>query len=272
MPLPQPVRFSVSRSHGGPQPLDAAARFVVTLGKRLGAPVELKIAADYDALTEGLLRGQVHMAWMPPLAHARATQKGAVLAAVVERAGALTYRSALLVRTDSVHTSTSGLHGVRVAWTDPGSAAGYLYARLHLLHAGIDPKRDFASEKFYGSYQACCGAVAYGEADLCACYVREDAAADRALALVDVEKMLPSAREKLRVLDVTDSIPPDGVVLSDRLAPDAQAALRDALLDLHGDAEGAAALKWLMQADRLRGVSSDVLKIIARLRAHVHVS
>jgi phosphonate transport system substrate-binding protein len=271
MQVPQPLRFSVSRSHGGTHPLDAARKFAELLGERLHSRVELKIAADYDDLTDSLLKGKVHIAWMPPLAHARATQKGALLAAVVERGGALTYRSALMVRSDSVHTSTNGLRGVRAAWTDPASASGYLYARLHLLHAGVDPRRDLASERFFGSSKAACAAVADGEADLCACYVGDGAYDDRALALADVERVLPGAREKLRVLDVTDRIPPDGVVLSDSLAPDAQAHLRDVLLDLHNQASGQAALKWLMQADRLRGVTSDVLKIIARLRAHVHV-
>jgi phosphonate transport system substrate-binding protein len=268
----QPLRFSVSRSHGGPHPLEGALQFAEVLSARLGAQVELKQASDYDQLGEWLVGGRAHLAWMPPLSHARATAKGAVLAAVAERGGALTYRSALVVRADSMHTALAGLRNLKVAWTDPSSASGYLFARLHLLAAGVDPRRDNLEENFYGSTRAACHAVIRGEADLAACYVRDAAAADHNLAQLDLERVLPGAATQLRVLDVTDRIPPDGVVLSQRLAPEVQAMVRDVLLDLHNQPSGRAALEGLMQAERLRGVTEDVRKVLARLRAHVHVS
>ncbi|MFI5289768.1 MAG: phosphate/phosphite/phosphonate ABC transporter substrate-binding protein [Polyangia bacterium] len=271
MPLPRPLRFGVSRSHGGAQPAAAAKRLVEVLATRLGVRVELRIAADYDALTESVLDGKIHLAWMPPLAHARATEKGATLAVVTERRGALTYRSALLVRKDSPAAAVAGLSGVRVAWTDPSSASGYLYARLHLIAAGIDPERDLVSESFRGSSSAALAAVIAGEADLCASYTSEAAAADPALALDDAERVCPGARAQLRVLDVTDSIPPDGVVLGPQLDPEAQARLRDLLLDLHEKPDGLAAISELMSGDRLRGVTEPVLRTIARLRALVSV-
>jgi phosphonate transport system substrate-binding protein len=205
---------------------------------------------------------------MPPLVHARATRGGAVLAAVSERSGAITYRSALLVRADSAYVELQGLRGVRAAWTDPSSGSGHLFPRLYLLHAGIDPRRDLASEKFYGSSRAALDAVASGEADLCACYVRRGSAAPD-VALIDVERTYPGARERFRVIGVTDPIPPDGVVLSARLDPAVQAQVRDVLLDLHNHAAGRSAIEALMQADRLRGVSSEVVRVLERLRAHV---
>jgi ABC-type phosphate/phosphonate transport system substrate-binding protein len=74
---------------------------------------------------------------------------------------------------------------------------------------------------------------------------------------------------QLRILDVTDPIPPDGMVLAPPLDGRLQAGLRDALLSLHDDAAGARALHALLQAERLMPVTGDVVKIIARLRAHV---
>jgi ABC-type phosphate/phosphonate transport system substrate-binding protein len=73
------------------------------------------------------------------------------------------------------------------------------------------------------------------------------------------------------VLEVTDSIPPDGVVLGPQLDPEAQARLRDLLLDLHEKPDGLAAISELMSGDRLRGVTEPVLRTIARLRALVSV-
>jgi phosphonate transport system substrate-binding protein len=272
MGLPHSIRFGVSRSHGGRQPgggTAAAAEFAAVLGSRAGAHVDLVVASDYDELTNNLLDGKVHVAWMPPLAHARASQRGAMVAAVVERGGAITYRSALLVRTDSVYVGLGGLRGVRAAWTDPSSAGGHLFPRLHLQHAGIDPRRDLVSEKFYGSPFEAIQAVVDGKADVCACYVRNESS-DPLRALIDVERVYPGASDSLRVVGVTDPIPPDGLVLSGRLDPAVQALLRDVLLDLHNHDDGREALAQLMQADRLRGVTNDVLRILARLRAHVH--
>jgi len=59
------------------------------------------------------------------------------------------------------------------------------------------------------------------------------------------------------------------MVLAPPLDGRMQALLRDALLSLHADARGAAALQALLQAERLAPVTGDVVKIIARLRAHV---
>lgn len=267
--LPRPLRFGISRSHGGADPLASGRLLVAALGAQLGVRVELRVAADYDDLTEQLINGAIHVAWMAPLAHAHAAGRGAMLAVVSERGGALTYRSALLVRRDSPFIGVGGLRGVRAAWTDPASASGHLWARLHLLVAGVDPKRDFAEEKFWGSSAAALGAVVSGEADLCACYTRQDAASEHDLALADAERLCAGAGERLRVLDVTDEIPPDGVVLAPQLDPEDQARLRDLLLDLHTLPGGPEALKSLMQADRLRGVTAEVEKIVQRLRAHV---
>lgn len=268
MALPHPIRFGVSKSHGGPRPEEAVSTFCAVVGTHAKGVIEPVVTADYDELTTKVIDGSIQFAWMSAIAHTRATKRGAVLTAVTERQGSITYRSALVVRVDSVYVGLAGLRGVRVAWTDPSSAGGHVFPRLHVQHAGIDPRRDFASEKFYGSTRAALDAVAEGKADLCACYVRSSSA-DPDVALNDVERVIPGASDALRVIGVTDQIPPDGIVSSARLDPLAGAQLRDVLLDLHNHPAGRSALEQLMQADRLRGVSNDVLRIIARLRPHV---
>lgn len=270
MPLPVPLRFGVTQAYGSVAAVDAANAFIAATGARLGQALELVVAQSYDALVELVGQGSVQLAWMPPLAHARATAHGATLAGVVERHGALTFRAVVLVRQDSVHVTASGLRGVRLAWTDPASASGWLYPRLHLLAGGLDPARDIADERFHGSTFAACAAVAAGQADVCACYVRASAAGDPDLALADVERVFPGARTQFRVLDLTDLIPPDGLVLSG-LDAEAQAAVTAALLSLHEDDAGRAALAALLEADRIVPVTDEVRRLIARLRAHVHV-
>lgn len=268
------LSFGISRSHAG-QDLDAGARrFAAALAARLGRKVGATITRDYEQLLDGLLVGGISIAWMPPLVHVRAAEKGAPLACVSQRGGALTYRSALIVRGDSHRTTVRGLRGVRAAWADPFSASGYLFPQLHLLAAGLDPRYDFASESFHGSAARACRAVSDGEADLCAHYISDAAGAASSqhwkLGQLELRQALGDAvADQLRILDVTDPIPPDGMVLAPPLDGRLQATVRDALLRLHEDAQGKEALRGLLQAERLMPVTGDVVKIIARLRAHV---
>ena len=267
------LTFGVSRSHGGHDLETAARRFAEALAARLGRKITSTITPDYERLLEGVLVGGVSIAWMPPLLHVRAAAHGAPLACVSQRGGALSYRAALLVRADSHRTNVRGLRGVKAAWADPQSASGYLFPHLHLLAAGVDPRYDFASESFHGTAAAACRAVVDGEAELCAHYVSNAAGAVRdgnwSLAQLELRRSLGDLGDKLRVLDVTDPIPPDGMVLAPPLDGRAQAELRDALLSLHEELGGAAALSSLLMAERLVPVTDEVVKIIARLRTHV---
>lgn len=268
------LSFGISRSHAGAD-LDAAARrFAETLSARVGRKITVVVTADYEKLLDGVLIGGVSVAWMPPLMHVRAAARGAPLACVSERGGALAYRAALLVRADSNRTTVRGLRGIRAAWADPYSASGYLFPQLHLQAAGVDPRYDFEREAYHGTAAAAARAVADGDADLCAHYVSDAAGSARddhfKLAHLELRRALGDAvAGKLRVLDVTDPIPPDGMVLAPPLDGRIQAALRDALLSIHDEQRGHDALRALCQAERLAPVTGDVVKIIARLRAHV---
>jgi phosphonate transport system substrate-binding protein len=268
------LSFGISRSHAG-RSLDLGAQLLAdALGTRLGRRIAVTVTPDYERLLEGVLMGAVAIAWMPPLLHVRAGLKGAPLACVSQRNGALTYRSALVVRKDSERATIAQLHGARAAWADPSSASGCLFPQLHLTAAGIDPSYDLASERYYGSTAAACRAVVDGAADLSAHYIsdRAGAASDGGWPAAHLElrqALGDSVGGELRILDVTEPIPPDGMVLAPPLDGRLQATVRDALLSLHDDPAGARALDALAQADRLLPVTADVVKILARLRAHV---
>jgi phosphate/phosphite/phosphonate ABC transporter binding protein len=262
------LRFGLSRAHGGVQLLDGARQFTGVLGARLGQPLRVVRADDYDHLLEGVLVGGIDLSWLPPLVHLRAVDRGALLAAVCERRGVVVYRSALLVRHDSPFHSVGDLRGARAAWSDPSSASGYLFPRLHLRAAGLEPQQDLASESFLGSTAQACLAVAEGRADLCTCFVSDAAGSDREVARADVARGTPPGAEGLRVLDVTDPIPPDGLVLGPNLDGATQARVRDALLTLHEDEPGRRACARLFGADRLVPANDAVMRIVSQLRLH----
>jgi phosphonate transport system substrate-binding protein len=243
------IRFGVSRSHGGAQLVESTRRFTSLMASRLGRPVTSIVARDYDHLLEGVNMAGVDLAWMPPLLHARSD---GLLAAVVQRGGAVTYRAALLVRSDSAWRGVTDLKTARAAWSDRASASGYLFPRLHLLSAGVEPAR----EALHGSAAAAMAAVLDGKADVCSCFVHGD----------DVFSNFPQAAGRLRVLDITDEIPPDGLVLSPDIEGSLQARLRDLLLHLHEDADGAGVLRDLFGGEQLVPVTSQVSRAIERLR------
>ncbi|MCU1280524.1 MAG: Phosphonate transporter phosphate-binding periplasmic component [bacterium] len=258
------LRLAVSRSNGGPALLDGARQFATALGQRLGLPVEVSVTYDYATLLKTLVGNGAELAWMPPLIHARAAALGARLVALSQRGGQLGYRSAIVVASERFG-SVRDLVGVRAAWVDRASSSGYVFPRLHLLAAGLDPVATFASERFYGSATSACRAVAGGEADVTACFL--GAAQDRAAAQGEVERTV-KAGAALRVLDVTAMIPADGFVVAPAVDDERCKALRTALTQMHVGVEGAGALQALLQAERLVRAPDDVVRDLRRLVAH----
>ena len=262
---PTPLQFAISLGHGGGSVVAGAHAFARALGKRLGETIKNVVVANYEDLLAEVLAERAAIAWMPPVLGAQAIEKGVRLVAIGERDGTRTYRSALLVRKGSAHTLQS-LAGVRAAWTDPHSAAGYIFPRLQLLAAGLDLDKALVSERFYGSYLAACGAVSDEEADLCACFVPEKATAGEAAAMAEVKRVYAAAPWRLQVLALTDSIPSDGVVVRAGLDDALRVRITDALLQLHRQPDGRDALQQLMYASRLAAPDDAILRSLARLR------
>jgi phosphate/phosphite/phosphonate ABC transporter binding protein len=229
------------------------------LARGLGSPVVATMTEDYDQLLRQVIAGAVDVAWLPPLLHARAAEQGARLVALPQRGGWLTFRSALLVRKDDPVKSVAALRGVRAAWRDRASASGYLFPRLELAARGAPPEKAFASEKFYGSVMDAALAVVNGEADLCTCFV-SDAARDPERAADEIRTALGDAAAKLRVLHVTDPIPPDGFVVAGRVSDEERAVITAALLGMHGSPEGRKVLEVVLQAERLAPVNDALLR------------
>ncbi len=238
------MRFGVSRAHGGANLVAGVHRFAAALADVTQTPTKVSMQVDYESLVAAVAAGAVDIAWMPPLTVTRALASGAHLLVVSERGGALSYRSALVCARDRVG---DGLDAKRVAWTNINSAAGYVFPRRLLARLGVNVA--LLTEKFVGSPPAACAAVADGDVDLSACFVTDAAGTSLEHALEDVSKVYPPAAWRLRVVAVTDPIPPDGIVAGKQLVRHHALAL--ALSMLHESAAGAEALQLLMNAERL---------------------
>lgn len=172
----------------------------------------------YDALERALLRGEIDAAWGPPLICAAVEAAHGMVALRGVRAGAVTYRSALLARRQDpfdLQTIVDGAFRPRAAWVDPWSTAGYVLPKAYLLDAGADATK-LLGEKMFGSYAACFEALLDRDADLTASFVGPEG----------LEAVWGARMRPFRVLAYTAEGPNDGIAVSPQLDP----ARRDLLL------------------------------------------
>jgi phosphonate transport system substrate-binding protein len=145
------------------------------LSKATGESFAPFVSGTYRELTEKVERGEVMIAWMPPvLALDLDDREIAHPLAVPIRSGVASYRTALIVR-DRIPKSIKELKGVRMAWVDRESSSGYIVPRIHLASLGCDLTTFFSQETFQLSHTAVIDAVASGRADLGATFYCVDA-------------------------------------------------------------------------------------------------
>lgn len=146
--------------------------FATRLSEALDTEVVVVVASTYDELSGLVARGETHLAWLPPAVFVRSFDKGEVrliLSAV--RAHGSRFRGVLFVRAEAPWHCVEDLRGLRVAWVDRGSCSGYLFPRLALFDADVDPDTYFDEQFLLGSHNAVARAVEVGKADVGATFV-----------------------------------------------------------------------------------------------------
>lgn len=142
-------------------------KFCAALGGAVGLRSSGLGVWHYHRLLEALEMGDIDVAWLPPILAAQAVSRGRVLpVALPVRDGAAFYSTALFTRPDARWRTPADLLGVRAAWVDRRSAAGYLVIRAHLRRAGLDVEKAFGADQFHGAHDAVARAVHEGDADV----------------------------------------------------------------------------------------------------------
>ena len=266
---PRSVRFGIALTHDPPSTRARLDRFCEKLAGALGVAVEPKALWHYHHLVDGLDAGEIEFAWLPPLVALRATASRRVVpVALPSRNGSAAYSAALFVREDSAVKTLADLHGLRAAWVDRQSAAGYLLVRALLKARGVDVDLAFDAEQFLGAHDAVARAVVEGDADVGATYAHLDEAGQVLRA--------GWGQAKVRVLASVGPIPADVIAASIRVPVPLTRALRDALLgagdvaatarDLFG-AEGFVAAR-AEHLDALTGLLSSIEDVSANIKPY----
>lgn len=211
------------------------------LAEVLQQRTEVIVYEGYPELVDALAEGRVDLAWLPPVAYVRAMRaRAARLLFTVQRNGRRSYSSALLGREPY---DLQALEGLRAAWVDPWSAAGYLVPRRMLRSMGVDPTLAFRTQTFAGTYGNVIHALREGTADVGAvqCRILPD----------DTVVWAGRGSVELHVLAVSqEGIPGDTLCASTALDPHSAREAATECIDalLHDDLQPA--LRALLGSDR----------------------
>ncbi len=137
----------------------------------LGVPTKLFAPADYNGVIEGLLGGNLDMAWLGASGYAKVhlTDPGAVepVLTKINADGSFGYYSIGFARVDSDIASLNDMKGRRFGFGDPNSTSGYLIPSIEIPQAGYDmtPGTYFGDVVFTGGHEQTIVAVSNGDID-----------------------------------------------------------------------------------------------------------
>lgn len=228
----QRLRVGIALSEGaGNRPLlegfcDALSRVSPIRAVAIGV-------SDYKTLLDFVARGSVDVAWLPPILAVQAAAKGWIdPIALPLRSGHACYSTALFALPSLRIAPVHEMSGLRAAWVDKSSAAGYLIIRAHLRMLGVHLERAFVSDQFVGSHDAVVHAVLLGDADVGATYAYFDPRNMMHEGHMTASKA-PWGDAHVQILAHAGPIPSDLIVVRHSLDTALRMELQRLLLGLH---------------------------------------
>ena len=149
--------------------------FRTYLAEKLGVPVELFVATDYNGVVEAMIANRLDLAYFGGVTYVQARSRADIYPIVTEidrLTNTTKYTSVIIVHADSQIRTMADLHDKTFAFGDISSTSGSLYPRLMLDAAGYtltdDPKvapQGLKSVTYTGGHDATALAVERGSAD-----------------------------------------------------------------------------------------------------------
>lgn len=229
-----PLRVAVAAVISPKATFDTYSPLLDYLAKRLDRPVELLQRPSYFEINELVRTGQADIGFICGGAFVEGERQGYMeLLVVPEIGGKTTYQALIIVAAENPYRSFDDLRGRRFAFTDPLSNSGRLYVQHRLAGMGETPNSYFGDTIYTYSHDNAIRAVAQGIVD---------GATVDSLVFDALVRNEPILRQRLRVVERSQpfGIPP--VVVHPNLDPGLKTAVRQALLDMHKDPQGQAAL------------------------------
>jgi phosphonate transport system substrate-binding protein len=138
------------------------------LEKKLGVPVEVKVASDYAGVITGMQFKHIDLAYFGPKSYVEAAARANAEAFVIEvgKDGTQGYHGLIIAKKGSGLKTMADLKGKFWAFVDPNSTSGTLVPMVHFLNElKIDPEKYFSKVIYSGSHEASMLSVKTGKID-----------------------------------------------------------------------------------------------------------
>lgn len=206
------------------------------LSKKIDTKIRLTVYPQYgniiDSFTSTGMDGAFFGSFSYVLAHARVGIE--VLARPVNLNGSSMYHGLIFVRKDSRIKSVNQMKGKRFAFVDKGTTAGYLFPLAYFKKHGKDYRTLLKESYFAGTHEDAILDVLNRKAEIGAAkntiYERLAASDDR----INME---------LVIMERSPEVPENGLAVRKGLDDSLKKRLREALLKMHEDPEGAGILE-----------------------------
>ncbi|HIJ81733.1 MAG TPA: phosphate/phosphite/phosphonate ABC transporter substrate-binding protein [Desulfuromonadales bacterium] len=230
------------------------------LSKKTGINVEFTILSRYGNIIERFTSEKMDGAFFGSFTGALAIKKLGVvpLARPVNLDGSSTYHGYLFVRKDSGIKGVKEMKNKKMAYVDKATTAGYIFPLAYLKENGVaDPNHFFSEAFFTGSHDAAINAVLTKKADVGAAkhsvYDRE-------------RKHDPRVDAELTVLAESPHVPSNGLCVRSNLNEALKKKLKDALLNLHNDADGKTVLQQFGAQKFIETAATDYQPVVDMAR------
>lgn len=234
------------------------------LSSKIGMNVKLTILPRYGNIIRNFssekLDGAFFGSFTYALAHAKLGVE--VIARPVGLDGASTYYGLIFVRKDSGISSARDMAGKRFALVDKATTAGYLLPMALFHKYNLDYKTYLKESYFTGTHEDAIYDVLNRKADIGAAkntvYERLANADDR-------------IKRELKILERSPDVPENGLAVRKDLDPAIKLKLKDVLLAMHADPEGASVLR-AFGAQRFIATTDDDYRPVYKYSQEIHLN